>query len=64
MEARLFNDPKTVGNNEPIELEIKLKKNITNIDVCQYTVNFTDDADVLVESFITAPIPVPKDKDE
>ena len=64
LEARLFNDPKTVGNNEPIELEIKLKKNITNIDVCQYTVNFTDDADVLVESFITAPIPVPKDKDE
>lgn len=62
LEARLFNDPQKVGNNEPIELEIKLKQNTNRIESCQYTVNFTDDADVLVESFITAPIPVPKNK--
>lgn len=62
LEAKLLNDPKTVGNNEPIELEIKLKQNANDIERCQYTVNFIDDADMLVESFITAPVPVPKNE--
>lgn len=62
LEAKLINDPMTIGNDEPIEIELKLKKNADSVDYCQYTVNFIDDADVLAESFITAPILVPKNE--
>lgn len=60
LEAKLLNDPKSVGNDEPIVLEIKVKVNSKNVKECQYTVNFTDDADFLIESFITKCIPVPQ----
>lgn len=63
LEARLLNNPETVGNDEPIVLEIKLRKNSCKIKECQYTINFIDDADLLVESFITECIPVPQDLD-
>lgn len=63
LEARLLNDPETVGNDEPITVEMKVKKNSDKIDYCQYTIGLTDDADTLIESFISAPIAVPKDRD-
>lgn len=63
LEAKLLNNPEIVGNDEPILLEIKLKRNNKKIKECQYTINFIDDADILVESFITSCIPVPQEKD-
>ena len=63
IEAKLINDPRTIGNDEPIIIEAILKRNNINILECQYTVGFYDDSDTLIESYITNPIHVPNNKD-
>lgn len=63
LELQLINDPAKVGNDEPIEIEAKLRRNNKNIKSCQYTVGFSDDSDTLIESYISSPTMIPEDKD-
>ncbi len=63
-EVKLLNAPNEMGNDEPIEIEIKLKRNDKTIKQCQYTVAICDDTDTQIETFITEPTEVPQNKDE
>lgn len=56
LEAKLYNNPNEVGNDEPIVIGIRVRRNNMSIKQCQFTVNFVDDSDILVESYITSAI--------
>lgn len=64
IETKLLNNPHEMGNDEPITIEIKLKRNDKSIKECQYTVAICDDTDTQIETFITNPIEVPQNKNE
>lgn len=64
IETKLLNNPHEMGNDEPITIEIKLKRNDRSIKECQYTVAICDDTDTQIETFITNPIEVPQNKNE
>ena len=64
LEAKLLNNPHEMGNDEPINIEIKLKRNDKSIKECQYTIAICDDTDTQIETFITNPIEVPQTDNE
>lgn len=63
LEVNLLNAPESVGNDEPIIIESKIRQNNKTIKKCQYTINFIDDTDTLIQSFITDQILLPDNKE-
>ena len=58
-EASLLNDATAIGTDEPIELELTLKKNFGNITHCKYSVNIFDETDSRIIGYVSNNIPVP-----
>ncbi|MBR1719171.1 MAG: ABC transporter ATP-binding protein [Phocaeicola sp.] len=53
LETKLYNNPNEVGNDESITLGIKIRRNNMSVKQSQFTVNFVDDSEVLIESYIS-----------
>lgn len=62
LETTLLDNPHEISNDEPIQLEIKLQRNNTNIKQCQFSIIFLDDTDTQIAEFITSPISIPQDR--
>ena len=63
LEVKLLDSPQEIGNDQPINLEIKLKRNNHKTKLCQFSVIFLDDSDTQIAEFITNPINVPQDRE-
>ena len=63
LEVKLLDNPQEIGNDLPINIEVKLKRNNFNTKECQFSVIFLDDSDTQIAEFITTPINVPQNKD-
>ena len=63
LEVRMLNDVSAVGTDEPIELELKLKRNNPHKKECQYSVTFRDSSDVIVLSYISETLKIPEQKE-
>ena len=63
VEATLLNDSHNIGYYEPLDIELKIKKNSNSHKHCQYTIFIFDDSDSKIETFYTAPLPIPTESD-
>ena len=63
-EVRLLNrNPEAMATDEPIDIEIKLKRNSDKRTACQYSVVITDSSDVKILNVVSPMTPIPQDKD-
>ena len=62
-EARFLCDYQNLGTDEPIVLELTLKKHFGNIKECRYSINIFDFSDVRILGYVTENLPVPQDRD-
>jgi len=63
VEARILNTIEEIGTDEPIEIELKIKRNNKILKKCQYSVVFANTADVVVLTYISDYMDIPQDKD-
>ena len=61
--AQMFNDPSAVATDEPIELEIGMRKHFGTVQKCRYSVNLFDEADSRIIGYVTGDVPVPQDRE-
>ncbi|MCQ2101779.1 MAG: polysaccharide ABC transporter ATP-binding protein [Fibrobacter sp.] len=57
-------DPGNVANNEPIKVEITLKRNKLQLKKCQYSIIIVNQKDENVINAVTKPIDIPQDRNE
>ena len=62
-EARFLCDYQNLGTDEPLIIELTLKKHYGNIENCRYSINIFDFSDTRILGYITEKIPVPKERD-
>ncbi len=62
-EAKFLCDYQNLGTDEPIIIELTLKKHFGNAKECRYSVNIFDFSDTRVLGYVTEKVPVPVDKD-
>lgn len=63
-EIRLLNSsPESIASDEPIEIELSLKKNSDRRTECQYSVVITDNSDVKILNIVSETTPIPRDRD-
>ena len=61
-EISLLNkDPSSIATNEPIEIEILMKRNTSRLKECQYSVVITDSSDLKVLNIVSKPTEIPQD---
>jgi len=61
-EVSLLNsDPSAIATNEPLELEILMKRNTSRLKECQYSVIITDTSDLRVLNIISKSTEIPQD---
>ena len=61
-EISLLNkDPSSIATNEPIEIEILMKRNTSRLKECQYSVVITDSSDLKVLNIVSEPTEIPQD---
>lgn len=61
LDVKMLNDPFNVGTDEPLEIEITIKRNKMSITHCQYTVSIKDEDNRIVQGFLTDSIEIPQD---
>lgn len=63
-EIRLLNSsPESIASDEPLKIELSLKKNSDRRTECQYSVVITDNSDVKILNIVSEMTPIPKDRD-
>lgn len=63
-EVELLNESTSLATDEPILLKVTMRKNISAIKDCKFTVTIDDEYDVRILGYVTNNICVPTDKDE
>lgn len=63
VEATILNDSRNIGYYEPLNIDLKIKKNSNSNKFCQYTIFIYDDSDSRIETFYTEPLPIPTERD-
>ena len=58
--ARMLNDPSAIATDEPIDLEIEMKKNFGAVQNCRYSVNLFDETDSRIIGYVTSDVPIPE----
>ena len=61
-EVTLLNNPTEMGTDEPIELELSLKKHFGNVTQCRYSVNIFDETDSRIIGYVSSNVPVPQNQ--
>ena len=63
-EIRLLNRyPESMASDEPIEIELTMKRNSDRRTECQYSVVITDTSDIKILNVVSEMTPIPTDKD-
>lgn len=62
-EARLLNDIYVVGSDEPLELELTLRKHFGSAQQCRYSVNIFDFSDTRILGYVTQNLNIPQQQD-
>lgn len=62
-EARFLCDYNNLGTDEPLVIELTLKKHFGAAEECRYSVNIFDFSDTRILGYVTSKIRVPKDRD-
>ena len=63
LEANLQNESLEIATNEPLEIELCVKRNGNRVKECQYTASIFDSTDERVLEYSTGMMPVPLSKD-
>ncbi len=53
--------PSSIATNEPIEIEILMKRNTSRLKECQYSIVITDSSDLKVLNIVSKPTEIPQD---
>ena len=59
-EATLLNNATEMGTDEPIEIELLLKKHFGSATKCKYSVNLFDETDNRIIGYVSKDVPVPQ----
>ena len=59
----LNKDPSAIATNEPLELELLMKRNTSRLKECQYSVVITDISDLKVLNIVSKLTEIPQDTD-
>lgn len=62
-EATLLNNATEMGTDEPIEIELLLKKHFGSATKCKYSVNLFDETDNRIIGYVSKDVPVPQNQD-
>ena len=63
-EVRLLNENAAeMATDEPLQLELLMKRNSSSHTTCQYSVVITDATDVKILNVVSCPMPIPQDAD-
>lgn len=62
-EAKLLNDPTSIGSDEPLEIELTLQKHYGHVKDCRYSVNIFDFENNRILGYISERLQVPQDKE-
>ena len=62
-EATLLNNATEMGTDEPIKIELLLKKHFGSATKCRYSVNVFDETDSRIIGYVSKEIPVPQNQD-
>ncbi|SMG22569.1 ABC transporter ATP-binding protein [Fibrobacter sp. UWB13] len=61
-EATLLNNATEMGTDEPIEIELLLKKHFGSTTKCKYSVNLFDETDSRIVGYVSKDVPVPQNQ--
>ena len=62
-EATLLNNATEMGTDEPIEIELLVKKHFGSATKCKYSVNLFDETDNRIIGYVSKDVPVPQNQD-
>lgn len=63
LEVRMLNaNASEMATDEPLQIELLMRRNSSNHTACQYSVVITDTTDLKILNIVSAPIAVPQDK--
>ena len=62
-EATLLNNATEMGTDEPIEIELHLKKHFGSVTKCKYSINIFDETDSRIIGYVSKDVPVPQNQD-
>ena len=62
-EATLLNNASEMGSDEPIEIELLLKKHFGSATKCKYSVNLFDETDSRIIGYVSKDIPIPQNQE-
>lgn len=63
-EAWLINDNLSIASDEPLFIEMRLKKHFGSAKKCKYSINIFDFSDTRILGYVTNDLDIPQDKDE
>lgn len=61
--AKLLNDRVNIATDEPLSIELHIKKNSNRYQSCQYSISFEDEEGMVVSTYVTKDLSIPRDKD-
>lgn len=63
VEARILNKVEEIATDEPLNIELVIRRNSLSLEKCQYSVVIKDSMDISPVSYISELLPIPHDSD-